>query len=149
MTTRAKWIAGLATLAVAGALSSVALAVGFAELKVSVPKDSTPVDRSVRLVVKGDAPSRVELLTFLSMQPCKTTAPEEMAVKQAKRVGVASHSVDGKFDVGSGGFNYTVDAKGKHYLCAYLYDPTRPAKPRDLRTLAHDGASFLMVAANG
>jgi hypothetical protein len=131
--TGAKWIVGVVALAIAGALSSVALGVGFVYVKVSVPTKPVPSDRGFLLDVTGHSFKRVELAMFVPTQACKPNTELEMVLfKEKKATRPVQKEVDGDF---SNPFGYSVDKKGKHYACAYLYEVAKD-------TLARDEASW-------
>jgi hypothetical protein len=133
MLTRAKWIAGLATLGVVGASSGAALGVGFVHVKVSVPAKPVPLDRGFPLGVKGHSSKPAELAMFVSTHPCKATAEAETVLfKEKKATRPVHHKVHGDFNKP---FMYSVNSKGKHYACAYLYEVPQT-------TLARDEASW-------
>lgn len=138
MLTRAKWIAGLATLGLVGAFSATALGVGFAQVKVSVPA-SVPLDRGVSFKVEADSSKRVDLTMFVSMHPCKTTAEAETVLSKDKKATiVVNQKIDGKFKKS---FDIVAFTKGTHYACAYLHEPKI--------TLASDTASYEVTRKAG
>lgn len=133
MLSRAKWIAGLATLGLVGASSGAALGVGFVHVKVTVPKTPVPLDRGFPLSVEGHSSKPAELAMFVSTHACKANAEAETVLfKEKKATRPVNHRVHGEFKQS---FNYSVNSKGKHYACAYLYEVPKT-------TLARDEASW-------
>ena len=133
MLARAKWIVGLATLALMGAWTGGAQGVGFVYVKVSVPRHPVPSDRGFPLDVKGHSSKPAELAMFVTTHPCKATAEAETVLfREKKATRPVNHKVHGDFNQP---FNYSVINKGKHYACAYLYEVSK-------HTLARDDASW-------
>lgn len=129
MLTRATWIAGLTALAAGGALAGVAQGVGFAYVQVSVPKTAVPSDRGFHLGFKGHSSKPAELDMFVSTQACRANAElETVLFREKKATRPVHHTVHGDFAHALG---YSVDKKGKHYACAYLYEVPKHPLARD------------------
>ena len=140
MLAKAKWVAGLATLGLVGASSSAALGVGFVYVKVSVPAKPVPSDRGFPLDVKGHSSKPAELSMFVSTHPCKANAEAEaVLLKDKKATRPVHHKVHGDFNQP---LKYSVNHKGKHYACAYLYEVPKTA-------LARDAASWHVTGPGG
>ena len=143
MLTRATCIAGVATLALAGASSGIALAGPARAPRVphkvapyivilSAPTGDVAVGAKAHITAHGHAPSLVELAVFASRrEQCSLNASGEKA--SGGRL-IIRKTVDGSFresveEVARQG------AEGKHYACAYLYS-------RATQTLGHAEASW-------
>jgi hypothetical protein len=141
MITRAKWVAGLATLILTSASSGVAqgnVSVAFRNLPTRVVA-AGPMNRSVRITVFAEEPATTRkgarLAVFSSTVPCPATASAE------KRT---SHVV---IDVNFHGGSTTREGpvlpeEGTTYLCAYVYEVKT-------HTLAHAWASLVTSGKGG
>jgi hypothetical protein len=127
MSTRAKWVAALGALALAGGSTGVALAGSTVEhpglgtylLRVSVEPKTVPGHKGVLITAHGDSPitHRVHLEVFATRSFCQPKASDEAENPKASKV-VGKEQVEGRF---RRSFHYTAAAKGEHFACAYLY----------------------------
>ena len=137
---RAKWIAALATLGVAGSLPGAASAIGFVHVKLLVPA-TVRIRDGFDLGVKGHLSKPANLDVFWSDHPCKRNAELEMVlVRERKHTVRAIHhpKVDGNFKFHTA----VISHLGKHYACAYLYEVPK-------HTLASDEASWHTIPGGG
>jgi hypothetical protein len=145
MFTRAKWIAGLATLILAGASSGVALAgrtlehsgLGANIITLSVRPEHQvqkgKVEESVDLTASGHSSTAAQLEVFRSTVTCDRSAGQE---KLHGGTLVMDPLVGGRFSDG----RRLGAPVGKHYGCGYL---SKPGAPND--TLARAEVSWQVV----
>ena len=130
-----RWsIAGLVTLALAGASSGIAVGkatnsgvrfvphVTFTFVKVILPhKPITAGFHDPLIGVEGETQKSARGTEFVQMQPCKPTPTAEVAlVREEKAFSQIGQSVDGPFTVVRN--PYQRFKKGKNYACAYLQE---------------------------
>jgi hypothetical protein len=127
MIIRAKWVAALGTLALAGGSSGVAPAESAIEhpglgtylLRVSVEPKTVPGHKGVRITAYGDTPitNRVHLEVFATSHFCQPKASDESESKSSSKL-VGKEEVEGRF---SRSFPDVKAMKGDRLACAFLY----------------------------
>ncbi len=145
MITRAKWVAALGTLALAGGSSGVALAgpvlehpgLGANILKLSVRPEyqvqKGKAEESVEVIADGHSSTAAQLEVFRSGVTCDRSAGQE---KLHGGHLIMDPLVGGRFSDG----RRLAAPVGKHYACAYL---SKPGAPND--TLARAEVSWRVV----
>jgi hypothetical protein len=133
---RAKWIGGLAALALA-ASGGVALAggVAFTSVTLTLPSRQVPVGASYSIGVHGYAAQQLTLDVFLTAQACKGNAEAEANLPSG-RYGTERtihQTVAGTFQGNAASPN--IRPRGINHACAYLYTMPR-------QTIASDDASW-------
>jgi hypothetical protein len=137
---RAKWVAGLATLILAGASSGVALGNGgYGVTFTGVPKSSVEQGKSLDLRVEATTPvgGPFAYVTVFTSETtaCATTIEGEFKLKSENKArDVLGSHVDGKF---ARQYSFKPERAGTAYLCAYVFK-----KITGMDTLADATASF-------
>src|SRR5690348_1126449 len=117
MTTRAKWAAGLATLALAGVSSGGALGKGAYEVKLAVPTTALRAGQTVHVTVTAHALHRAILDLWESKHVCPHTPPHRNS--SAIHFAYAGIEVRDRLHKSFGIDNPWI---GTTHVCAYLYN---------------------------
>jgi hypothetical protein len=135
MITRTRWIAGLATLALAAASTGLATGKAAYNVKLSVPTTPVRDGQRVDLRVYGDAIDRVGMDLYTSGHACLQSWGAEVELAKAGRARLRLYEpVQGAF---SRHFDLLEGGKGTHYACAYLFRTRGPDE-----TIAHAAAPW-------